>query len=599
MTWDLQEMSSDRSLIAALIELASVDRGDWDSTIQHILGLEARVLDVERMSFWTVRNEEQVLFCEMAYHRPTGVFERGATLASSEDADLFEAIRKSTPLDVEDVRTDPRMNDPGLKRLRDYLSARHVSALLGFPILPGGKLAGLICLEHVGPPRRWSASDERFAAAVAQTATAALEARERREAQEGARRNTAFLDQTSRTLGETLEVEEVARRAIALSVPRLADGVEIDIVEDGAPRRLAFDYATGQGRSLIQAALPDRPFERGGEPYIVDLVISHKGSVLVSDINDQASAVVELHDPKIVAALRALGTRSLIAVPLRVSGGIVGVVTFVTSTRRYGLDDLGLAEEFARRLAAALENARLHQRAQAAVRVRDEFIALAGHELRTPVTALQLSTQELARRSPSAPREEIERMARRLVKQVQRLDRLSARMLDATQISAKRLPLSRAPADLAEIARDAAETFAPLLGLQGCSLRLEADGPVPGLWDASQLEQVVATLLDNAAKFGAGKPVEIAARREGENAILSVRDHGPGIPPDRVHRIFEPFERAVSAKHYGGLGLGLYIARAIVEEHGGTLTVDSRLGEGTTFTARLPPGRALPASERS
>jgi signal transduction histidine kinase len=580
---DAEKMSSDRSVIAALIELASVDRGDWDSSIQHILRVEARVLDVERMSFWTVRNEEKLLFCEMAYHRTTGVFERGATLATSQHADFVEAIGRSAPLDVPDVRNDPRVQS-----LRDYFATRGVSSLLCFPIRAQQKLAGLICLEHVGPPRRWSASDERFAEAVAETATATLEARARTEAQEGARRRSAFLDQTSRTLGETLEVDAVARRATALAVPRLADGVEIDLVEEGGIRRLAYDYA-GPGRALIEAALSDRTLEPGRQPYIVDVVLSHRGSLLVSDINDEAFADAELHDPKLGAALRSVGTRSLMSAPLVISERIIGVITFITASRRYGLDDLGLAEEFARRLAAALVNALLHQRAQDAVRVRDEFISLAGHELRTPLTALQLSAQELVRRSPSAPRDEIEHCAESMVRQIKRLDRLSTRMLDATHISTKqRLPLVRAPADLSEIARDAAEAFAPLLRQHGCSLLVRADAPVLGEWDATQLEQVLGSLLDNAAKFGAGKPVEITAWREGADAVLSVRDHGPGIPPDRVRRIFEPFERAVSATHYGGLGLGLYVAKAIVEEHGGALTVDSREGEGATFTARLP-----------
>src|SRR5262249_32192062 len=151
----------------------------------------------------------------------------------------------------------------------------------------------------------------------------------------------------------------------------------------------------------------------------------------------------------------------------------------------YTLDDLNLAEEFARRLASALENATLHERAQAAVQARDEFIALAGHELRTPLTALQLGAQDLVRRSTSAPREEVERMAKSLVKQIKRLDRLSARMLDATRITARGLELSRGPADLAEIARDNAEIFAPLLQRGGSSLVVRADASVVGEWDGT------------------------------------------------------------------------------------------------------------------
>lgn len=286
---------------------------------------------------------------------------------------------------------------------------------------------------------------------------------------------------------------------------------------------------------------------------------------------------------------------SFIAAPIFVHEQIAGIVIFV-ATRRYGVDDLGLAEDIARRFAAALENARLHQRAQAALRARDEFIALAGHEVRTPLTALQLNAQALMR--PASSRD-IERLARSILRHVKRLDVLSTQMLDATRILGQPPLLLPAPMDLAEIARDTAETFAPRLQRAQSSLDVRADAPVFGEWDAIQIERMLASLLDNAAKFGAGQPVEVIVQRDGEEATLTVRDHGAGIPPERVGGIFEPFERAVSSSYYGGLGLGLFVARAIAEAHGGRLTVDSRPGEGATFTARLPLKRptALDARE--
>jgi signal transduction histidine kinase len=220
--------------------------------------------------------------------------------------------------------------------------------------------------------------------------------------------------------------------------------------------------------------------------------------------------------------------------------------------------------------------------------VRDEFIALAGHELRTPLTALRLTAQRLGRRAVNAPREESDSMVGRLLKQLERLERLETQMLGAAQVSARRHALVRAPADLAEIARETADTFSAPVRQQGCRIAVQAEEPVVGEWDAAQLEQVISSLLDNAVKFGSGKPVEIAVQRDGDDASVSVTDHGPGIPPNRILDIFRAFERAVSASHYGGLGLGLYIAKAIVEGHGGTLTVDNHPGEGATFTARLP-----------
>lgn len=148
--------------------------------------------------------------------------------------------------------------------------------------------------------------------------------------------------------------------------------------------------------------------------------------------------------------------------------------------------------------------------------------------------------------------------------------------------------MSRAPTDLSEVVRETTEALASVIQHAGCSLVVRADAPVVGEWDRHQLGRIISSLLDNATKFGAGKPIEVTVQREGDQAVARVRDHGPGIPPDGIGRIFELYERAVSTDHYGGLGIGLFVARAIAEAHGGALTVSSLPGEGATFTARLP-----------
>jgi signal transduction histidine kinase len=579
-TDDREDMSSDRAILAAMIELASANKPDWVSTIQHILRVEARVLDVERVSFWTLGDDlgcEQAMLCEMAYHRATGVFERGSRMPVGE---LLVAIASSAPLAIEDVRANPQ-----LRGARGYLDERGIASLLACPVWCAGRLTGILILEHVGPLRRWSSSDQRFAASVAQAAGAALDARACIEAQASSVR-AAFLERAASTLGQTLDICEVACRAVALSVPSLADGARVDLVDGGAIRTLAFEYRTAEGRALLQAAMQEHAAPpRGG--YLARSAVAQRASILVPDLTNDVFVHTALHpaQPHVIAAYRAVGMRSLIAVPLFVGERIIGVVTLYGAARPFGVDDLGLAESFAKPLAAALENAQLHQRVEDALQARDEFIALAGHELRTPLTALQLTAQELALRAPDNG---VGRSARMIVKQTKRLERLAEQMLDAMQVADNRLPCSPAPTDLAGIARDVAEALAPVFEQAGCTLVMRADGPVVGQWDATQLDQMLSCLLENAVKFGAGRPVEVAVRCEGEAGTVSVSDHGPGIPPDRVPYVFEAFERAVSVKHHGGLGLGLFIARAIAQGHGGSLMVDNRPGEGVTFTARLP-----------
>jgi signal transduction histidine kinase len=142
--------------------------------------------------------------------------------------------------------------------------------------------------------------------------------------------------------------------------------------------------------------------------------------------------------------------------------------------------------------------------------------------------------------------------------------------------------------DLAAITREATEQFTAELERAGSKLQVIAEAPVVGRWDSLRIAQVVTNLMSNACKYGGGKAIEVTVERAGERGLLRVRDHGIGIEPEQLDRIFEVFARAVSPRNYGGLGLGLYITRQVVEAHGGTIRVQSELGAGTTFVVELP-----------
>jgi len=151
-----------------------------------------------------------------------------------------------------------------------------------------------------------------------------------------------------------------------------------------------------------------------------------------------------------------------------------------------------------------------------------------------------------------------------------------------------RVKIDREELDLAEVARDVIARLAELATRSRSEVALHCPEPIRGSWDRLALERVLGNLLSNALKFGAQKPVEIRVRSQGEQALIEIQDHGIGIGPEDVDRIFDQFERAVSSRHFGGLGLGLYITRQLVEEHGGTISVASTPGAGSTFTVRLP-----------
>ena len=232
-----------------------------------------------------------------------------------------------------------------------------------------------------------------------------------------------------------------------------------------------------------------------------------------------------------------------------------------------------------------------------AVEARDQFLSVVSHELKTPLTTLKLHTQSLLRSARNNLTERLlpERLltkAESLERNVDRLDRLINQLLDISRIRGGRLVLDPEPCDLAELAREVALRFADELAREGCPLTIVADEPVRGVYDRARIDQVITNLLSNAIKYGGSKPIELvvtASDADPPRAILSVRDHGIGISKEHRDRIFERFERAVIERTFGGLGLGLWIVRRVVEAHGGTIELESTPGKGSLFTVKLPP----------
>jgi signal transduction histidine kinase len=225
------------------------------------------------------------------------------------------------------------------------------------------------------------------------------------------------------------------------------------------------------------------------------------------------------------------------------------------------------------------------------VRVREEFLQVASHELKTPLTPLSLKLQMLARSAESLPRERFPRLSgdlEMMKQQVQRLSSLMDELLDISRINSGRFALTLEVMDLCALVRDSASRFEPEVLRLGGRLVVDVPEPLVGVWDRQRLEQVMTNLLSNALKYGGGRPVHVRVWGEGHLACLEVRDEGIGIAQEALPRIFEKFERAVSDRHYGGLGLGLYITRQIVEALGGTIRAQSELNRGSTFTVKLP-----------
>ncbi len=295
----------------------------------------------------------------------------------------------------------------------------------------------------------------------------------------------------------------------------------------------------------------------------------------------------------------SVGLHSAFGFPILLGTEVVGVMEFLSQRIRQPNTELlamlgtigSQIGQFMERRRGEEEREILVQQLQAALELRDQFLSIAAHELRTPITSLLLYSDLIMRRLPSGdaadPRQQ--RAVRSVREQAQRLHRLSSALLDLTRLQQGRLTIEHAPVPLADLVHGIVEAQAPLW--EGHQLQLHvAAAPLVVTGDALRLEQVVHNLLENAVKYSPGGVIEIGVEPHGDQACLWVRDQGIGIPAAALPQLFSRFFRAsnVDSAHISGLGIGLYLVKEIVTQHGGTVAVESREGAGSTFTVRLP-----------
>lgn len=336
-----------------------------------------------------------------------------------------------------------------------------------------------------------------------------------------------------------------------------------------------------------------RGIERALTEQRWDLVISDYGMPTLSGLD--ALRLAQKHAPDVPFILIS----GSVGEELAVQAMKAGVHDYLFKDRLARLPsavrrELREAEARRERAQAREERERLLRELEEAVRARDQFIGIASHELKTPLTSLSLHVQKLelllgaGTFSPESLRPRIELLRR----QSERLNALINDLLDVGQLSKGPLQLNRQPISVTQLVREVCARHRDALQRVGCDLTVELQDEVTASVDASRLEQVLGNLLSNAAKYGPGKPVRVALEKAGSELRLSVRDHGIGIDPDDRERIFGRFERAVSDHHYGGLGMGLWIVREIVQAHGGRVGAESVPGAGATFTVLLPRAAA-------
>lgn len=403
-----------------------------------------------------------------------------------------------------------------------------------------------------------------------------------------------LLAETGELLLTSLDPKITLDRIAELTVKWLGDCCAIHLVNaEGASYRVAQACRDPNKRTPLKKLLecislqPSAPFGpdiavKKGEPQLIRYFTYELFTGGAEEIKGE-----------LWNAINELGVTSWITVPLKFHDQIIGVISVQALGRYFNEQEYSLARELARRASLAIQNSHLYSGAQQAIRLRDDFLAAASHELKTPLTSLSLQVQSLRRileghSTGVQSSAKLIQLLRTSDKRIHDLTELIDRLLDVSRVASGRLSLRLETLDLVQIVREVVTRFSELPENPEGQFKVSAQFSVIGRWDRFRLEQVITNLLTNAMKYGEGKPIQIEVKRELKSAILSVSDSGIGIAPEDQKRIFDRFERAVLGSRIGGLGLGLFITKEIVELHGGSISVQSELGKGSTFTVKLP-----------
>jgi PAS domain S-box-containing protein len=438
---------------------------------------------------------------------------------------------------------------------------------------------------------------------------------ERKRAEDTAR----FLAAVNLELTRSLDYEETLRRVADLAVPTLADWCAVDVIDDrGGLQRLGVAHVDPAKVRLAQelaARYPDTPSSTDGRWQVAKT----QNPMLLGEITDD-QIVAAARDAEHLAILRSLEMHSMIVVPLVARGQSLGTISLVAaeSGRRYGPRELAVAEDLAVRAALAVDNARLYYEAQEQARVhvelnaalrsamnqlehslrtRDEFLASAAHDLKNPLASMKGIAQLLQRRIRANDASIEPKLKGILEEALKRIDNVASRatsqveeLLDIARMQMGRpLDLDLNPTDVVQLAREAIAEQDTRSELHQLAVESELPSLI-GLWDGRRLSRAIGNLLDNAIKYSPeGGPVRVRVEQQDGAALLSIEDHGVGIPAEDLERVFQRFERGTNViGEISGTGIGLASARHIVESHGGSISATSAVGQGTTFVVRLP-----------
>lgn len=402
-----------------------------------------------------------------------------------------------------------------------------------------------------------------------------------------------LLAEASAILGASVEYKQTLQRVANIAVPELADWCVVDVLEwTKGVTRVAMAHTDPAKLALAEEVWQRWPTDPSTSGAVFEM--RRRGSAMLIESVTREVIEAAAQDPEHLRLLETLDIRSALVVPLEARGEVLGALTLAQSVsgRRFRRADVELAAELGRRAGAAIDVARLVWETQENARLRDEFIAVASHDMRTPLAAIRGYAQLAARhldRADEPDREALHGWLGDIDSSVDRLAHLVSELLDASLVRADRsVPLHLAEVSLGDVVGEVVDRHRQMSDRHRFTLEVDGEDPV-GVWDAARMGRVLDNIIGNAVKFSPdGGEVRVRIGRDGERAFISVSDEGIGIALADREQIFNPMVRGANAGNVAGTGLGLAGSRRLLEMMGGSISVDSRLGEGSTFTVWLP-----------
>ncbi len=469
-----------------------------------------------------------------------------------------------------------------------------LASLLGVPIYFGEARLGTLYVANKRGPGGFTEDDQHCLEMLAERVCHAIELARLNDEQRRDRERLQLLSDTSRALASTLDPGETLLRVARIAVPQLADWV---VVHHWDGERLRFASAAHRDPEGEQQL---HQFHAKFEPVLHGLtgllaqVANTRAPVLLTE-SKRLHPVEGASDEPFEEPLAGLEVGSCLGVPVVIGHRLMGTIFFQfgTSSRKYDARDVSLAQELAFRTALALDNARLYQEAQAAVRSRDNVMAIVSHDLRNPLNAIALNLSLLTRPF-NDERDGVDRRKGRsqlesIKRSVQRVGRMVEDLLAASTIQAGHFSVRACPESLEVLQGDLVQTLEPMAAEQGNTLVTEFPPELPAVMcDRDRVLQVFGNLCGNAMHVTPrGGSIRVTAMRDGAFICFRVSDTGPGIPAAQLASVFDRYWQAAPGSS-SGAGLGLFIVKGIIEAHGGKVWADSPANEGASFFFTLP-----------